>query len=60
MKKTLKASDELRKCVFDNCNRTLSIYNHEKYCHLHLNWMSEEEKIRSSIHAGYPEPLHQK
>ncbi|MBN2591237.1 MAG: hypothetical protein JXA96_15340 [Sedimentisphaerales bacterium] len=35
MAKTLKTSAEGRKCNFPNCNRLLSIYNHESYCHVH-------------------------
>jgi hypothetical protein len=52
MAKIVKTSAEGRKCQFPDCNRTLSIYNHERYCHSHLYMMSEEEKIRSTLHSG--------
>ena len=51
MTKMVKTSAEGRKCQFPDCNRTLSIYNHERYCHSHLYMMSEEEKIRSTLHS---------
>ncbi len=35
MAKALKTSAEGRKCAYPCCNRTLSIYNHEEYCHVH-------------------------
>lgn len=50
MTKMQKTSAEGRKCEFPNCNRTLSIYNHERYCHSHLYQMSEEKKMRNSLH----------
>jgi hypothetical protein len=37
MAKILKTSPSGRKCLFPNCTQTLSIYNHESYCHVHLN-----------------------
>ena len=52
MTKRLKTSAEGRKCEFAECNRILSIYNHERYCHSHLYLMSQEEKIRRSLHPG--------
>jgi hypothetical protein len=52
MKKMLKTSAEGRRCMFANCNRILSIYNHERYCHLHLYQMAQEERIRSFLHTG--------
>jgi hypothetical protein len=36
MGKILKTSPSGRKCLFPNCTQTLSIYNHESYCHVHL------------------------
>ncbi|MDD5459125.1 MAG: hypothetical protein PHF37_07015 [Phycisphaerae bacterium] len=50
MKKPLKTSAEGRKCSFPLCERTLSIYNHETYCHVHRNQMSEEQKNKFAIH----------
>ncbi len=41
MTKMLKTSAKGRKCMFPHCNRTLSIYNHEDYCHVHLDQMIE-------------------
>lgn len=60
MTKMLKTSAEGRKCEFANCNRILSIYNHERYCHSHLYQMSQEEKIRSSIRPGPSEVMQEK
>ena len=60
MTKMLKTSAEGRRCEFPNCNRILSIYNHQKYCHLHLNLLSEEEKIRNSINLGLLAEQHHK
>ena len=47
MAKALKTSAEGRKCGFLNCKRTLSIYNHEDYCHVHLEQMSHEQKSKT-------------
>lgn len=44
MSKILKTSAEGRKCVFRGCTRTLSIYNHAEYCHLHLDAMAAKQK----------------
>lgn len=44
MTKSLKTSAEGRKCIFANCTHTLSIYNHEAYCHLHRDQMAEKQK----------------
>ena len=44
MTKSLKTSADGRKCMFLNCTHTLSIYNHEQYCHLHLDQMAEKQK----------------
>ena len=44
MGKMLKTSAENRKCVFPDCTHTLSIYNHEDYCHIHLDRMPLDEK----------------
>ena len=44
MTKSLKTSAEGRKCMFQNCTQTLSIYNHEAYCHLHRDQMAEAKK----------------
>jgi hypothetical protein len=55
MSKAMKTSAEGRKCSFLNCNRTLSVFNHEAYCHSHLYQMSEEQKIVSSLHTGTTE-----
>jgi hypothetical protein len=60
MKKMPKPSEEFRKCMFADCNRTLSIYNHERYCHLHLYMMSAEEKILSSLHPVYSTAIPEK
>ncbi|MDO8301894.1 MAG: hypothetical protein Q7T18_01500 [Sedimentisphaerales bacterium] len=44
MTKSLKTSAEGRKCMFQNCTHTLSIYNHEAYCHLHRDQMAHQQK----------------
>lgn len=46
MGKMLKTSAENRKCMFPNCIQTLSIYNHEPYCHVHRDYMPMERKNR--------------
>ncbi len=43
MGKTLKTSAENRKCMFPNCTRILSIYNHEAYCHIHRDQMRQQK-----------------
>jgi hypothetical protein len=43
-KKILKTSSEDRSCQFPQCGRRLSIYNHEAYCRIHLEKMSEQSK----------------
>jgi hypothetical protein len=48
MSKKLKTSDDNRKCSFPNCTRTLSIYNHKTYCHVHLMQVPPEHKHRIS------------
>ncbi|MBN1795756.1 MAG: hypothetical protein JW804_03705 [Sedimentisphaerales bacterium] len=50
MGKMLKTSADNRKCAFPNCTQTLSIYNHEAYCHIHRGQMpkDKEEKPRVS------------
>jgi hypothetical protein len=44
MAKLLKTSAEGRKCMFLNCKRILSIYNHEAYCHAHRNQKSDKQR----------------
>jgi hypothetical protein len=50
--KKMKTEAQGRKCAFRDCNRTLSVFNHEAYCHLHRYQMSQEERIISSLHTG--------
>jgi hypothetical protein len=53
MSKMLKTSADNRKCMYPNCRQTLSIYNHDNYCHVHRNEMPEEHreyKPKLSIH----------
>jgi hypothetical protein len=52
MQKPLKTSAEGRRCRFPGCERTLSIYNHEAYCHKHRDQMAEEEKRKSPPYLG--------
>ncbi len=51
MTKILKTSLEGRKCKFPNCQRILSIYNHQAYCHVHLEQVSADEKPKPHRHA---------
>jgi hypothetical protein len=44
MGKMLKTSAENRKCMFPDCTHTLSIYNHEDYCHIHLDRMPIDDR----------------
>jgi len=46
MGKTLKTSANDRKCTFPHCKHILSIYNHETYCHIHRDKMSQEQKLK--------------
>jgi len=46
MAKKLKTSAEGRKCAFPGCNRTLSIYNHEEYCHMHRDKMAQGVQLQ--------------
>jgi len=52
MAKILKTSAENRKCQFPNCENTLSIYNHETYCHIHRDNLPMEGKLRSLINPA--------
>ena len=47
MTKVLKTSAEGRKCTFPNCNRLLSIYNHESYCHIHREQEAKAAKLQN-------------
>jgi hypothetical protein len=44
MGKILKTSAEGRKCTFPSCTHILSVYNHDTYCHLHLDQMLHKQK----------------
>jgi hypothetical protein len=50
MGKILKTSAEGRKCTFPDCTHILSIYNHEAYCHIHLDNMPQDKKPKISPH----------
>ncbi|MHB0946622.1 MAG: hypothetical protein ACYC3B_05590 [Sedimentisphaerales bacterium] len=47
MGKMLKTSSDNRKCLFPHCTRILSIYNHQAYCHTHLNQLPLEQRARA-------------
>jgi hypothetical protein len=51
MGKTLKTSPVGRKCTFLHCTHTLSIYNHETYCHLHLDQSPQKKKLALDLAA---------
>ncbi len=41
----IKTSPMHRKCEYPLCKQTLSIYNHENYCHRHLSPTYWKDKI---------------
>jgi hypothetical protein len=48
MEKKLKTSANDRKCMFPGCTQTLSIYNHEKYCHVHRDLMADRQILKTA------------
>ncbi|MBU1261165.1 MAG: hypothetical protein KJ757_07255 [Planctomycetes bacterium] len=52
MTKMLKTSPVNRKCAFPGCEHTLSIYNHQEFCHIHLDKMPQDKK-----HNVLPQPV---
>jgi|GEM_PF-833213 len=50
MSKTAKTSAEGRRCKYPHCRRLLSIYNHQDYCHIHLEKISGEGKTKPYRH----------
>ena len=53
MTKKLKTSAEGRQCKFPDCDRLLSIYNHETYCRVHQEkTLSEENKPKPYRHIN--------
>lgn len=50
MKKPLKTSAEGRRCQFKDCNRLLSIYNHQAYCRIHWGEVARDEKPKPYRH----------
>jgi hypothetical protein len=50
MRKKLKTSTNDRKCIFPGCTQTLSIYNHEEYCHVHRDQMADRQILKSAYH----------
>jgi len=50
MGKMLKTSADDRKCTFPHCTHILSIYNHEAYCHIHLDQMPQGQKPKVLTH----------
>ncbi|MCU0651938.1 MAG: hypothetical protein MUC39_03240 [Candidatus Omnitrophica bacterium] len=42
--KKVKTELKGRKCKFPRCKHTLSVYNHEAYCHVHLGQGMDEPK----------------
>jgi len=50
MRKKLKTSANDRKCIFPGCTQTLSIYNHEEYCHVHQDQMSDRQILKIAYH----------
>ena len=52
MNKVLKTSPEGRRCKFPNCDRVLSIYNHQPYCRVHCEIVSPKNKLKPYKHVG--------
>jgi hypothetical protein len=50
MRKKLKTSANDRECAFMGCKQILSIYNHEKYCHVHHDRMAEKKRFDGPYH----------
>lgn len=50
MAKIMKTSAEGRRCKYPNCNRLLSIYNHQLYCRVHQEQAPAEVKPKSYKH----------
>ncbi|MFA5293542.1 MAG: hypothetical protein WC496_10965 [Phycisphaerae bacterium] len=52
MTKMLKTSPVDRKCAFPGCTHTLSIYNHEPYCHVHRDQIPRDQRHRLLSDSG--------
>ena len=50
MGKILKTSLEGRICKFLKCSRTLSVYNHQAYCHIHRDTVSQKTLTKIPYH----------
>ena len=50
MAKKLKTSAKDRKCTYPDCKHLLSIYNHEDYCHVHRDQVSQEQNRKVPYH----------
>jgi hypothetical protein len=50
--KKVKTSQRGRKCKFPLCKHTLSIYNHQDYCHIHLGYVDMIQKPKESKYHG--------
>ena len=50
MAKALKTSGNGRKCAFPHCKRLLSIYNHEAYCHIHRDQVTQKQLPKTPYH----------
>ncbi|MFA5090098.1 MAG: hypothetical protein WC510_03545 [Candidatus Omnitrophota bacterium] len=46
--KKVKTSCRGRKCKFPHCRQTLSIYNHEAYCHIHLGCIDKGQRPKGA------------
>jgi len=51
MTKELKTSAAGRRCDFPDCDRLLSIYNHQTYCRVHQEQASSKEKNKPYRHV---------
>lgn len=52
MTKKLKTSAEGRRCEYPDCDRLLSIYNHEAFCRVHLVLVQAKQKPKPYRHFG--------
>jgi hypothetical protein len=45
--KKVRTSLKGRKCKYPHCKHLLSIYNHEAYCHVHLEQLASEYRPKA-------------
>jgi hypothetical protein len=45
----IKESAEGRICKFPDCHKLLSIYNHQEYCHVHIEDMPAKSALKNRL-----------